>query len=64
MKPERKRLLGRPRYSWEGNIEMAVKKLDGKAWNGFAGDSDSREYGNDFSASIQSWESLEELSNC
>ena len=35
-------------------LKWLLKKWDGKAWNGFAGDSGSREYGNDFPASIQS----------
>jgi hypothetical protein len=40
-------------------LKWFLKKWDGKAWDGFAVDSGSCVYGNDFPASVQSWESLE-----
>jgi hypothetical protein len=34
VKPEGKSLLGRPRHRRDGNIEMDLSKLDGRAWTG------------------------------
>ena len=33
-KPEGKRPLGKPRYRWEDNIKMDLKKWDEGAWTG------------------------------
>jgi hypothetical protein len=34
-KPERNRLLGRPRRIWEIILKWILKKQDGKMWRGF-----------------------------
>jgi hypothetical protein len=33
-KPERQRLLGKPRHIYENNIKMNIKE-DGRIWTGF-----------------------------
>jgi hypothetical protein len=34
-KPEGKRPLGRPKYTWEDNIKLGFKEIDLKVWTGF-----------------------------
>lgn len=33
-KPEGRRATGRPKYRWEGDIKMDLKKQDGRKWTG------------------------------
>jgi hypothetical protein len=34
-RPEGKRLLGRPRHRWEGNIKMGLRTWNGDVWTEF-----------------------------
>jgi hypothetical protein len=55
-KPEGKRILGRPRRRWKGNIKTDLREM---RWGGMDWiDQGSCEYGNETSGFIKCWEIL------
>jgi hypothetical protein len=63
IKPEGKRLQGRPRHRWMDNIKMDLREIgwDSMDWIGseYGLVEGSCEHGNELSSSIKCWEVLE-----